>query len=104
MIFDGAKLYFEDQVEMESRGQNKEGKPVVVSSASAGLSLKFNRTIQFQDLQNDSPTGDIDIQETVIVDRLPKINACSNWQKPGRTTRKLRIDRAGNDHQSDIST
>lgn len=71
MIFDGTKLYFEDQVAMESRGENKEGKPVAVSSQSAGLSLKFNRTIRFQDLQNESPSGDIDIQETVIVDRLP---------------------------------
>lgn len=71
MIFDGTKLYFEDQVAMESRGENKEGKPVAVSSDSAGLSLKFNRTIRFQDLQDGSPTGEIDIQETVIVDRLP---------------------------------
>ena len=72
MIFDGDKLYFEDHVEMESRGQNKEGNPVAIRSASAGLSLTFSRTIQFQDLQNSAPTGDLDIRETVIVDRLPK--------------------------------
>ncbi len=72
MIFDGAKLYFEDRVEMESHGRNKEGNPIVVRSTSAGLNLTFNRSIQFQDLQNDAPSGDLDIRELVIVDRLPK--------------------------------
>ena len=70
MIFDGAQIYFEHDVEMTALGLSKDNQPIVTKSSSEGLSLKLSQAINFRDLDGDQELDDIDITKMEIVDRV----------------------------------
>lgn len=71
MIFDGLKMYFEDEVTAAGVQQSKD-KNSQVRSLSAALSVMLQKEIDFKQLKGDgeSDMGKVEIQEMILVDRL----------------------------------
>lgn len=73
MIFDGRKMYFEDEVAAVGMQHNQDTKSQV-RSLSAGLSVMLSQEINFKQLSGNGQhgMGEIDIREMILVDRLTK--------------------------------
>ncbi len=71
MIFDGLKMYFEDNVTAAGVQQDNE-KNSQVRSLSAALSVMLKNEIDFKQLKGDggSDIGKVEIREMILVDRL----------------------------------
>lgn len=71
MIFDGRKIYFEDEVSAVGM-QTKDGKRSQVRSLSEALSVMLEEEIDFKKLKGgeDNGVGDVEIREMILVDRL----------------------------------
>lgn len=71
MIFDGRKIYFEDDVSAAGM-QSKEEKRSQVRSLSTALSVMLESEIDFKKLKGgrDGGVGDVEIREMILVDRL----------------------------------
>lgn len=72
MIFDGRKIYFEDEVSAVGM-QTQDEKRSQVRSLSEALSIMLEKEIDFKNLkggkENDG-VGDVEIREMILVDRL----------------------------------
>ncbi len=69
MVFDGSKVYFEDAVKMEARGQSGDGNPIITRSDSEGLSLQLNQAVNFRNLELDAENS-LEVREVIIVDQV----------------------------------
>ena len=70
MIFDGAKIYFEQDVRMETQQVAKNDRRSTVKAASQGLSVELKKGVNFQDLSDGQKIDDLEVREMVLVDHV----------------------------------
>ena len=72
MIFDGLKMYFEDNVSAVGIQSNEDGQRSQVRSLSEGLSVLLSRPVNFRKLKGgrDQGIGKIEIHEMILVDQI----------------------------------
>ncbi|MEQ1902755.1 MAG: hypothetical protein ABL888_01050 [Pirellulaceae bacterium] len=73
MIFDGEKIYFEQDVRCRTRQRpNADGINSLLRSQSEGLSLQLNRRIDLSQLDADNPaTEEISVTQIVLSNQIP---------------------------------
>ena len=70
MIFDGTKIYFEDDVVMAVDRFNENGNRSNIQARSAGLSVELTKPLQFQNFQKDDELNDASVRELILVDKI----------------------------------
>ncbi len=70
MIFDGGRVWFEQQVRSEARQTSAAGVRSTVRSLSEGMTLTLDRQIVFQDQQSESSQPAPRIRQLTMIDRL----------------------------------
>ncbi len=85
MVFDGNRIYFENDVRLQAEGQNKDLHPVVTGTNSEGLSLRLSKTVDFRNLQMNKGLDDVEIEEMVTVNQLPTSKRVFQQVKAGKS-------------------
>ena len=72
MIFDGQKIYFEDNVSAAGLQNGADNDRTQLRSVSEGLSVRLSNTINFRNLKGggSKDIGKVEIQEMILVDQI----------------------------------
>ena len=70
MVFDGTKMYFEQNVAMAAGQILKNGNTSKLKSTSEGLSIELKQSVNFQNLQGKKNRNKFEIRELVAVERV----------------------------------
>jgi hypothetical protein len=69
MVFNGRKVYFEDNVRMLATGKNEAGNAIHTTAVGQGISLELNQPIDFGNTPTDAKR-EIEVSELVIVNQV----------------------------------
>ncbi|MEZ6095992.1 MAG: hypothetical protein R3C03_17510 [Pirellulaceae bacterium] len=71
MIFDGEKIYFEEDVRSVATQAGKDGTVSHVRSLSEGMSLQLSQGLDLSRLNDSGPRPDIQVVQLVLVNEIP---------------------------------
>ncbi len=84
MIFNGRKVYFEDNVKMVADGVDDQGNPLSTQASGEGVTLELVQPIQFQKASSGS-NQKADIREVIIVNQVATGQRVFNLAKQNLT-------------------
>jgi hypothetical protein len=95
MVFNGRKIYFEDDVKLVASGRNVDGNSMQTSAGGQGVTLELSQQVDLAGTRNDTDAK-IELTEAVIVDRVPGsqrvfnyVNADLNQARNGPSTASI---------------
>jgi hypothetical protein len=82
MIFDGEKIYFEQEVHSQSAQPSKDGNRISLRTLSEGMSLQLNRRIDLAAVQRtEQPMEDVQVSQIVLVNVIDDSQRAFNRQQ-----------------------
>jgi hypothetical protein len=103
MIFDGEKIYFEQEVRSSTKQGNAQGGQTEMQSQSEGMSLQLTRRIDFAQLKGaDKQPNDVQVSQIILVNNIPTPQRAFTRQgieNQGDVNQPVVLEKAGYDAQ-----